>query len=198
MPRGPAKQFDPDEALDAAMTVFRARGFEAAGMTELLAAMGIGRKSLYDTFGNKRELFLAAVRRYAAREANALEARLSAPGSPLANVKAALEGVATAHGCAGALGCGVGNSVADFTDADPEAAAVLERLVEANRERWAAALRRARDAGELPPDADPDDVARTLQCLTQGMALLARVTGRTPMLKGAARGMASLLGDPGA
>ena len=194
MPRGPAKQFDPDEALDAAMTVFRARGYEAAGVTELLAAMGIGRKSLYDTFGSKRGLFLEAVRRYGAREADALEATLSAPGSPLANVRAAVEAVARAHGCAGAVGCGIGNSVADFTEADPEASATLAALAEANRERWAAALRRARDAGELPPHADPDDLARTLQCLTQGMALLGRVSG--PMLAGAARGLTSLLGAP--
>ena len=165
-------------------------------MAELLATMGIGRKSLYDTFGNKRELFLKAVRRYAAAEADGLEAALAKPGSPMANVTAAVAGVAKVHGCAGAVGCGVGNSIADFTDADPEAAAVLRGLADTNRKHWGRALRRAQDAGELPGDANCDDLARTLQCLTQGMALLARVTGRTPMLAGAARGMASLLGDP--
>lgn len=125
------------------MTVFRARGYEAAGMAELLATMGIGRKSLYDTFGNKRELFLKAVRRYAAAEADGLEAALAKPGSPMANVTAAVAGVAKVHGCAGAVGCGVGNSIADFTDADPEAAAVLRGLADTNRKHWGRALRRA-------------------------------------------------------
>lgn len=57
MNRGPDKQFDCEVALSKAMDVFWARGFEAASLSELLEQMGIGRKSLYDTFGNKRSLW---------------------------------------------------------------------------------------------------------------------------------------------
>ena len=56
--KGPDKQFDPDEALEKAMQLFRANGYAATGMAELQTQMGIGRKSLYDTFGNKRQLFI--------------------------------------------------------------------------------------------------------------------------------------------
>lgn len=58
MTRGPDKQFDPEVALTKAMEVFWARGYEAASLSELLKNMGIGKKSLYDTFGNKRSLSL--------------------------------------------------------------------------------------------------------------------------------------------
>ncbi len=54
MSRGPAKQFDPHEALGKAMQLFWAKGYAATGLAELQEQMGIGRKSLYDTFGNKR------------------------------------------------------------------------------------------------------------------------------------------------
>ena len=54
MARGPDKQFDPEIALDKAMQLFWAKGYAATGLNELLATMEIGRKSLYDTFGNKR------------------------------------------------------------------------------------------------------------------------------------------------
>jgi len=57
MSRGPEKQFDPEVALEKAMEVFWAQGYEAASLSQLLKCMEIGRKSLYDTFGNKRSLF---------------------------------------------------------------------------------------------------------------------------------------------
>ena len=59
MSRGPVKQFDPDQALHQAMKGFWAKGHVGSGLNELLEAMGISRKSLYDTFcgSSKRELF---------------------------------------------------------------------------------------------------------------------------------------------
>ena len=64
MARGPDKQFDPEIALDKAMQLFWAKGYSATGLTELLETMEIGRKSLYDTFGNKRALYIKALDRY--------------------------------------------------------------------------------------------------------------------------------------
>ena len=58
------KQFDRDEALERAMAVFWRRGYEGTSVRDLVEHMGINRGSLYDTFGDKRTLFLAAVDRY--------------------------------------------------------------------------------------------------------------------------------------
>ena len=60
------KQFDVDAALDRAMEGFWSRGYAASSTQDLLGRMGINRGSLYDTFGSKRALFLAALRRYEA------------------------------------------------------------------------------------------------------------------------------------
>ena len=59
-PRG----FDVDEALERAMVVFWAQGYEGASLADLTNAMGINRTSMYAAFGNKEELFRAALRRY--------------------------------------------------------------------------------------------------------------------------------------
>ena len=53
------KQFDRHEVLDRAMAVFWKRGYEATSIQDLLEATGINRGSLYATFGNKQQLFLA-------------------------------------------------------------------------------------------------------------------------------------------
>jgi TetR/AcrR family transcriptional repressor of nem operon len=58
------KQFDRDEVLDRAMAAFWTRGYEATSIDDLVEATGIGRGSLYSTFGDKRQLFLAALDRY--------------------------------------------------------------------------------------------------------------------------------------
>ena len=64
MPSGRTRQFEVDEALDRALEVFWARGYEGATLPELTRAMGINRPSLYAAFGNKEQLFRKALDRY--------------------------------------------------------------------------------------------------------------------------------------
>lgn len=59
MPR--PKEFIPGEAIEKAMQVFWHKGYEATSMEDLLNAMDLNRGSLYDTFGDKRQLFLKVV-----------------------------------------------------------------------------------------------------------------------------------------
>ncbi len=64
MPSGRIRQFDVDDALDRALEVFWARGYEGATLPELTRTMGINRPSLYAAFGNKEQLFRKALERY--------------------------------------------------------------------------------------------------------------------------------------
>ena len=61
------KQYDREQVLDQAMRVFWARGYEATSISDLVEALGINRFSLYESFGDKRGLFLAALERYGER-----------------------------------------------------------------------------------------------------------------------------------
>jgi len=70
-----AKEFDREKVLERAMHVFWARGYEATSLPELLDAMQIGRQSMYDTFGDKRALFIAALDRYIDRSEAAFHGR---------------------------------------------------------------------------------------------------------------------------
>ena len=63
-PLGRPRAFDPDAALDRAMHVFWAKGYEGASLSNLTRAMRINRPSLYAAFGNKEQLFGKVLDRY--------------------------------------------------------------------------------------------------------------------------------------
>ena len=122
---GPDKQFDTTEALEAAMNVFWQRGYQAASLSELMAAMGISKKSLYDTYGNKRELFIQALRHYSAKQNVELRRELSRGESPLGNLLALLRKWQIQAGKAESAGCLLGTNIADFDIHDEEVAKYL-------------------------------------------------------------------------
>lgn len=76
MPR--PKSFDPDTVLAKAMGVFWEKGYDAASISDLTAAMGINRFSLYDTFGDKHELYLKALDAYSVNVVGSMVQRINA------------------------------------------------------------------------------------------------------------------------
>ncbi|MDT8719191.1 TetR/AcrR family transcriptional regulator [Clostridium sp. 19966] len=61
---GRSKEFEENTVLQRAMEVFWQQGYEKTSMSDLVEQMGIHRKSLYDTFGDKHSLYLKAMDRY--------------------------------------------------------------------------------------------------------------------------------------
>ena len=193
MTRGPDKQFDPAVALDRAVEVFWANGYEAASLSELLKHMGIGKKSLYDTFGNKRSLFLKALAHYAHTTHQSMRDRLLAPGSPLANLQHLLRDWQTMHSQPGSCGCMLGTNIADFNTDDAEIARVMRGYLQNIEDTLTTTLPRAQAAGELRPEADPRNLARLLLLMTQGMALVGRVMEEDVTIKGSVEAAIALL-----
>ena len=84
------KEFDQEKALRKAIRLFSQQGFAATSTDDLMRVMGIGRQSMYDTFGDKRALFLKALKMYAAQSVHSINVELERPGSALAAVQNAL------------------------------------------------------------------------------------------------------------
>ncbi len=77
------KEFEVSSALDAVLDSFWARGYEATSMSDLESSTGLSRSSLYSTFGNKRELFDAALARYNEQIIEPTLQALESPGAGL-------------------------------------------------------------------------------------------------------------------
>jgi AcrR family transcriptional regulator len=168
------KAFDRETALQAAVQVFWARGFEGASTEALLAAMQISRQSLYDTFGDKRRLFLEALQYYNARSIAELTRGLKAGGSPLAALEKALLAFVSKPAEELAMGCMGVNAICEFGRGDHEVA----RLGEASGAVLAAALERTiragKAGGEIRADLDERQAVRYLATVLAGMKVQAR------------------------
>lgn len=170
---GRPRTFDAEQALDCAMKVFWEKGYEGSSLPELTKAMGMNRPSLYAVFGNKQELFHRAMERYNATRLHFLDAALAQP-SARAVVESFLVQYALAQtepeqpsGCLSinaGLACGE-----DGEPARDEAAACRH----GTEVRLRARLARAREEGDLAPDICPEQLARYVMTVSQGMAVQA-------------------------
>lgn len=136
-----SKEFDPETALDRAMGRFWTDGYDGTSTQELMDAMRVGKRSLYDTFGNKRALYLRALAEYVRRAELVHEAVLDADGPVADRIEALLRsGVRLPD--ATPRGCFAVNAATDL-GGDPDVRAVVERHFERSEGRIAAVLRQA-------------------------------------------------------
>lgn len=189
------KEFDPDAALRAALELFWARGYEATTMAELVEHLGIGRASIYATFGSKHELYLKALDRYAETQDPRIVEELSAPGPALPGVRALVRRFAAeAAADEGRLnGCFVTNSAAELGPRDAAVARRVELSWEQVETLLHAALTRARAGGELPADRDPRALARMLLVLLQGVRVVGKASSDPARVRDAAEQALALL-----
>jgi TetR/AcrR family transcriptional repressor of nem operon len=168
------KAFSPDEALRRAIACFRRHGFAAASLEHLTAEMGIGRQSMYETYGDKRALFLRALRAYADDTVARFEKWLAGPEDPLGTIAAVLHEIARfAVSTEGVDGCLMTNSSADLGARDHDVREVLVAAYGHVEEAFTRALRRARREGALAADRDPRALARFLVTFIQGVRVIA-------------------------
>src|SRR5579884_3494772 len=144
---GRPREFNVDVVLNAAMNQFWERGYHATSLTDLTTATGLHRGSLYGAFGDKHQLFLAALRRYSRMSLTALDTDLQAEVSPLAGIRRYLLGQAT-QATAG-RGCLIANTTLELLPGDQEVAKMIAAHQRSVEERLTAALNRAVVAGEI-------------------------------------------------
>jgi TetR/AcrR family transcriptional repressor of nem operon len=181
------REFDRDEALDRATRVFWAKGYASASTEDLLAAMNIGRQSLYNAFGDKRKLYLEALERYQRESTAGHLKRLNNGASPLGGIEALLLGLIAEDDRVRALGCmGVG-SVGEFGVADPELVMLRSKVGPRLFRRLAERIREGQAIGEIDPAIDAREAAAFLQMTMQGIQLGARAGGDAKSLRALAR-----------
>jgi AcrR family transcriptional regulator len=184
MPR--PKQFDRAEALRAGMHVFWRQGYAATTTDELARAMGIGRQSFYDTFGDKRGCYLEALRDYTRESVGGQVEAMRRGASPAATLRALLHAVAERPDDERRLGCMVVNALAEFGGADADVLATLGPGAVLIEEAVRQLVREGKARGEMSPSLDEGDAARALLCTRSGLMLHAKAGWSREALRRAA------------
>jgi TetR/AcrR family transcriptional regulator, transcriptional repressor for nem operon len=181
------KEFDPERALAKAMNLFWRLGYENTSLEALMKAMGIARQSLYDTFGDKRALYLKALAYYRDQTTGEMQKMLREIPSVKNGFAKLLYGMAAETREQHERGCLL---LSANLQRDPKDAVVRDFLRD-NQARVEAiflqALIRAQKQRELSANDDPAALARFFVVTIQGMRAMARLKSDRKALEQVAR-----------
>jgi len=176
---GRPKEFVRDDVLEAALDVFWAKGYDATSLDDLTSAMGIGRASLYNEFGDKHALFIEALDRYRSARLTQLSEVLEEAPSARAGIAAVMRGTVDALWAdRNRRGCLLVNSAAELAASDPAVAARAGEGFERTTRAFRRALERGQRTGELDASINVRATARYLANALTGLRLLVKTSDR--------------------
>jgi TetR/AcrR family transcriptional repressor of nem operon len=181
------KEFDPESALGKAMNLFWRLGYENTSLEALMKEMGIARQSLYDTFGDKRALYLKALAYYRDQTNGQMQKMLNEIPSVRDGFAKLLYGLAAETREQHERGCLL---LSANLQRDPKDRVVRD-LLRDNQARVEAiflhALARAQKQEELSPKDDPAALARFFVVTIQGLRAMAKLKSDRKALEQVAR-----------
>jgi AcrR family transcriptional regulator len=168
------KEFDQEKAIRKAIRLFSQKGFAAASTDELMRVMNIGRQSMYDSFGDKRTLFLKALEMYVTESVQSINAELEKAGSPLGAVQDAIVTFAERGDLSSAEGCMGLNAINEFGQRDTDVTRITRNAARTQRQTLMRVLARAKKQGELSSDVDLDVTADYFESTLAGIRMAAK------------------------
>lgn len=172
---GRCKEFDENEVLRKAMELFWEKGYEKTSMNELVEHMEIHRKSLYDTFGDKRSLYLKAIDLYGQNSVARLKA-ISPKGSTATDTLRKIFDFMIAKNGDSTLGCFFVNAATEMAPCDPEVEDKLKKAFQQAEDYLKEILQQGQDAGEFTRAYSAADLAELLHNAMLGIRVLARIS----------------------
>ncbi len=177
------KEFDPTQVLDKAVELWWYKGYEGTSVQDLTHHLGIGRGSLYDTYGDKHSLYLAALDRYSELQKAQFAILLEQSASIREFLAQAFEQlIAAARTDPQCRGCFITNATTEMAGLDPDVA----QRVAANRDQliavFATALAQAQQHGEIAARHQPEALAAFFFSVFQGLQVLLKTRPPQQML----------------
>src|SRR5260370_232826 len=177
------KEFDLESALHRHNRVVVEKGSAPTATDELMREMEVGRKSMYDTFGDKRALFLKALEVSVSENVRAINVELRAPGSPLAAIRSALIHFSERKDLSSTDGCMGSNAIYEFGMRDEDETRIIRTAANAQRHTLMDTLRRAQMEGELDARTDIESLADFFESTLAGIRIAAKAGKTRPALR---------------
>ena len=172
-----SREFDTGKAVDAAIELFRRRGFEGVSIQEIVAATGVGRGSLYGAFGSKEGIYHAALEKYRAAYADPLTELLACDAPARDLIRQVLTGlVDEIVGDRSQHACLVVSAAVEMAGRDAEVAGRLRSTTRQLEDGFTALLSRAQREGEITLAGTPRDLARFIMMTIHGLRVLGAIS----------------------
>jgi len=157
------------------MQVFWRKGYAGTTPQDLVDELGIGRGSLYATFGSKRELFDLALKRYRLQQGDMLTGIIDRPGPVKARLRAALQFIVEMNAAdPDRRGCMAVNTAAELAGADPRAVLDVRDMFRRNQDAIEAVIAEGQRSGEVRRDIPTAALAAHLLTTGIGLQLLVK------------------------
>jgi TetR/AcrR family transcriptional regulator, transcriptional repressor for nem operon len=177
------KEFDPEKALRAAIDLFWNQGYSRTSLDDLMRAMGIARQSLYDTFGDKRQLYIRALEHYRNDRLAATRAHF-AEGKPVkTGFRALLLGLSQESKAQLERGCLLLSANLEREPDDEEIADLLTGNQKSVEAIFREAIERAQKSGEVGRKKDAAALARFFAATILGMRAMGRMNQKRKSLE---------------
>ncbi len=169
------KAFLPEQALEAAMNLFWKQGYEASSIEDVVQSTGLGRGSLYDTFGDKHALYVAALKCYLTK----IPAEITSHEQPQGSLTETLERyfqhwIEVLLADPDRRGCFLVNATMEMAPHDTEINHITQSALQTLEENFYRLLINAQVRGELPWTYDPHQGAHFLLGILISIRVLAR------------------------
>lgn len=177
------KEFDEKAVLRKAMELFWEQGYEKTSMQDLVDHMGIHRRSIYDTFGDKRALFLASLNHYEELIVNEMESIISSSSS----IKQAIRDIfifilnAVEQYPKGCLSV---NAAIELSLLDTEIRRIVTKMFNRTEDMFNNLIKQGQISGELSKEIDPDNTSRFLHNNLVGIRVLIKTNYNKKELEG--------------
>jgi TetR/AcrR family transcriptional regulator, transcriptional repressor for nem operon len=168
-----SKAFDRQKALSQALWLFWRKGYAATSIEDLTETLHLSRSSLYDTFGDKRTLFLEALKYYSERVISGIEQTLTKSPSPITGIQAIFEDLIDGIGQeSGSLGCFMVNSVTELVPYDPNVTKLATEYADSIQQLLQAVLKEASTQNLVTEKQTSEQLAAYVYNTIQGMRVL--------------------------
>ncbi|MBX4268925.1 TetR/AcrR family transcriptional regulator [Clostridium estertheticum] len=172
---GRSKEFDENVVLQKAMELFWEQGYEKTSLSDLVEHMGIHRRSLYDTFGDKHTLFLKTIDCYEKLIKDKLQTGISHAETTKQAIQFIFDYMIEGYGNK-PWGCLIVNSATEMALRDEEVGKRAEAAFIQTEQFLADLIRKGQQTGEFSCDYDAEALSEILQNTLLGIRILARTS----------------------
>jgi TetR/AcrR family transcriptional repressor of nem operon len=155
------------------MRLFWRKGYAGTSVEDLINTLRLSRSSLYDTFGDKRTLFLEALKLYSEKVLSATARTLNEAPSPIVGIQKVFDDLIAGIGSeTGALGCFMVNSVAELVPYDPDVTEIATKYADSLQQLFTTVLTEARSQNLVTKKQTPEHFAAYVFNMIQGIRVL--------------------------